>query len=547
MINRIAVALACCLPLPGFAQPNEQTFQIGAALPASRVYQAPDNSLVFAVQTAERFAVIHSDAAWDARLTTLFEGLEIYNWSLLLPSGGGLVATAAVLDCDDGPLRRLIGLRPDSSEWSVDLETFPPLQPTEASLLPSTGNRFWLFRSTGAPLRFDVATGQPVDSAATGPQPTFRGYLTLGNDEYLTYGAGGLRRYAPDLTLLSVYLPGDTVLAAERMASGDLVCVTPTHFYRLNADGSSVATSAHGLPGVLDYELSIYADGVTVFVKSIPRRYVYLDENMQPISTGIVPADELFQPQAGGFGFRLGSELDRPVTAIRSGSGLYEPGDAAVELIEADSAVAFDPPSTPLDDWKVRLYNVRVTVRNVHQFDTLHSVALNGDPGTPPSAGCAGNEFHYRFTGLNVGLFHTTVLAIGDVELYHALGPAHFTKLCVWSSLPSGRLDADHGNDQYCEFFPVTLSLASEPRTARRLRIEPNPAVDFCLLQWDRTGLPDTAVLTVYDAMGRLLRRQAISGDGYRLERGDLPPGLYHCVVQIPGSATWAGRVSFGN
>ncbi len=90
----------------------------------------------------------------------------------------------------------------------------------------------------------------------------------------------------------------------------------------------------------------------------------------------------------------------------------------------------------------------------------------------------------------------------------------------------------------------VTVSAWSPAAPGLQLAIQPNPAVDYALLQLK--GLPADAEWQVelLDGLGRPVRREQATGSSWRLERGALPAGLYLLRVSRDGKLLGTGKVT---
>ena len=98
-------------------------------------------------------------------------------------------------------------------------------------------------------------------------------------------------------------------------------------------------------------------------------------------------------------------------------------------------------------------------------------------------------------------------------------------KLCAWTGLT---YDANHGNDTTCIFVTTQTQSGLDPLNPESsLTIYPNPFSTYCTLDFGSLKNEDIE-LQINDLTGRMMRSQTIkSSTNFRLERGNLKPGIY--------------------
>ncbi|MFN4080663.1 MAG: T9SS type A sorting domain-containing protein [Saprospiraceae bacterium] len=90
-------------------------------------------------------------------------------------------------------------------------------------------------------------------------------------------------------------------------------------------------------------------------------------------------------------------------------------------------------------------------------------------------------------------------------------------------------LAATHGNGLFTTYADVSIATHDKPSaSAPTLRLAPNPATHFALLQWDNPG---PARLRVFDAQGRSVFEKNVWGGGETLDLNDLKAGIYFCEL----------------
>ena len=174
-----------------------------------------------------------------------------------------------------------------------------------------------------------------------------------------------------------------------------------------------------------------------------------------------------------------------------------------------------------------------VRIRNL-SFITLDSVTLNtAFYGFDIPDGCPTSSHIVKsFDSLDLGPGEEVVLDLGLVETpfvpYSVPNP---WKVCVWSSMPNGQVDANHTNNLACLNVSGIVS-STEPEVVA-FALSPNPATDACTLTWGENLRPERVQL--YDLYGRLVHSQAVitASGRHELDLAGLIRGVY--VVKTGG------------
>jgi hypothetical protein len=121
-----------------------------------------------------------------------------------------------------------------------------------------------------------------------------------------------------------------------------------------------------------------------------------------------------------------------------------------------------------------------------------------------------------------------------------------FFSLCLWTSLPDDRLDANPNNDRFCKFVDVVVGDQEALSLKGAIRVSPNPAQDYLLFSLDHLDneIQDCQfVLT--DIAGKTVANATFNGNQYRFERNNLPSGLYFYQIHQGGVVLGVGKVTF--
>jgi hypothetical protein len=121
-----------------------------------------------------------------------------------------------------------------------------------------------------------------------------------------------------------------------------------------------------------------------------------------------------------------------------------------------------------------------------------------------------------------------------------------YFSLCLWTSLPDDRLDANPNNDRFCKFVDVVVADQEALSIKGAIRVSPNPAQDYLLFSLDdlENDKQDYQfVLT--DIAGKSVANATFNGNQYRFERNSLPSGLYFYQICQGGVVLGVGKVTF--
>ncbi len=102
----------------------------------------------------------------------------------------------------------------------------------------------------------------------------------------------------------------------------------------------------------------------------------------------------------------------------------------------------------------------------------------------------------------------------------------------------------ENASDTYCDWVNVTVSDTEDHHPEEVLvKLYPNPAIDYIILE-PQVPLPPGTHWSIYDAMGRQLRRKAMPAGQPQLllNLEGLAAGLYHIRLEAEGRQIWQGK-----
>ncbi len=147
-----------------------------------------------------------------------------------------------------------------------------------------------------------------------------------------------------------------------------------------------------------------------------------------------------------------------------------------------------------------------------------------------------GFPVHYMMTGQAMVTQNYTGIAIqpGDSVLFTFSGSFTPTAnlnapFCVWTDL---NYDADVSNDSLCIFVTTSVAIGIDEQGSQGLQVFPNPFAEYTEIRFQNPDQQDV-LLQMTDLTGRILLCKTLVNDGtIRLEKGDLPPGMYILRIQ---------------
>ena len=177
------------------------------------------------------------------------------------------------------------------------------------------------------------------------------------------------------------------------------------------------------------------------------------------------------------------------------------------------------------NQYEVRYEYIEAEVQNfgVNAVDELYLYFRNPNPS---------QSSRKKFNNIGLMPGETTTLVWENFTVKTFAAPTGFQKVCIWTSHPDFRLDANSSNDGLCIDFLVN---DQEPAIDFGFSIYPNPSPAGSTIAYDLpTG--SNGHIRVFNNMGILMEsRQAVSGYG-TIWLAKYPSGLYYAVLEIDGS-----------
>ncbi len=181
-------------------------------------------------------------------------------------------------------------------------------------------------------------------------------------------------------------------------------------------------------------------------------------------------------------------------------------------------------------------YSLQVKVFN-SSSDTLKSVYLNSLPlNYQGPINCSTIFYHQLFTGLSIApntfgnlimdSMHDDITQPSNQTLV-AGSTYTLNNICVWTSSPNFKSDANHTNDAYCGniVLPVTTGLNELTPETIAVTAYPNPTSDKLQFNYLKDGVNYT--VTFYDVTGKEKQTHIITTQNNEMNVQSLNNGIY--------------------
>lgn len=233
-----------------------------------------------------------------------------------------------------------------------------------------------------------------------------------------------------------------------------------------------------------------------------------------------------------------------PAIGNLQGTGELAPGDVVINEFLADNENGSEDEAGEKEDW-VELYNrtpAPVSLKGLYLTDSRNKPAKWDLPQDAilPALGylivwldedSSQGPLHANFKLSKSGEF--IMLSNGAGIVYDSLAFGAQTTDISFGRYPNGT--------GAFRSMPTTFAAANslvsavvDPATAKHLSVAPNPATQFVRI----TGTEPLGYLYLFDAGGRLLRRQILPNDTQtELDLSDIPPGVYRLRTAGSGDA----------
>lgn len=366
--------------------------------------------------------------------------------------------------------------------------------------------RFYLISTDGVE-RFAPLTGSLEQVAGlAAPSVYYRGIVPLSGGNMLAYSDGGA---------VLEFGPGG-VVAAPDWSSHKVQAITRSD----------------------DGRLAVYSEG-TVYVYGSQYVLKHQFETRHPDFGVFAMHWEGNRVVLAGFESHT-SELDYSNTSMwaqsysAEGQTLADTMDARLMALMTTGQPVAQPvwvPDALFAYYSVTGVTFQVRVRNASPV-MLQELTINATNYGYDAVSSCPVESYYRktFENLELAPGEETVLDLGEIASpYVPIFEFYPWTVCVWTSMPNGRVDARHANNMACEILAPVVS-AGEPAEGV-FSLYPNPATDACTISWGENLRPET--VQVYDAFGRLLLRERVDSHAgqYVLKPETWPSGIYSVLL----------------
>ena len=176
------------------------------------------------------------------------------------------------------------------------------------------------------------------------------------------------------------------------------------------------------------------------------------------------------------------------------------------------------------NQYEVRYEYIEVEVKNYgdNPVDELYLYFRNPNPS---------QLSRKKFDNMGLMPGKTTTLVWGNFTVKTFVAPTGFQEICIWTSHPDFRLDANSTNDGLCMDFLVN---DQETAISFGFSIYPNPSSSGSTIAYD---LPTNGIghIRVFNNMGILMEGQKVADGKGILSLDKYPAGLYYVVLDLDG------------
>ena len=176
------------------------------------------------------------------------------------------------------------------------------------------------------------------------------------------------------------------------------------------------------------------------------------------------------------------------------------------------------------NQYEVRYEYIEIEVQNYgdNTVEELYLYFRNPNPS---------QSSRKKFNNLGLMPGETTTLVWENFTVKTFAAPTGFQKVCLWTSHPDFRLDANSTNDGLCMDFLVN---DQEPAVEFGFSIYPNPSASGSTVAYD---LPSgsNGHIRVFNNMGILMESHQIASHDGTLALGKYPAGLYYVSLEMDG------------
>ncbi|MCC6411954.1 MAG: T9SS type A sorting domain-containing protein [Saprospiraceae bacterium] len=366
--------------------------------------------------------------------------------------------------------------------------------------------RFYLISTEGVE-RFDPLSGSLETVAGlAAPSVYYRKIVPLSGGNMLAYSeSGAALEFGPDGVVTTADWSSHGVQCITRSDDGRLAIYRDGHVFVYNAQY------------ILKHQFELTNPGIGVFAMHW--------ENNNLLLAG-------FAAHALVLDYFNSSMWAQSFSVV--GQTIEQTVDARlVDLINTQPPVAqqVSVPNAEFAYFSMKNAGFQVRVRN-QSSEVLRELTVNASNyGYDQPVSCLSFSYFIKtFEDLDLAPGEETVLDLGLIESPYV--PFYFFNpwtVCVWTSMPNGKVDDKPSNNLACLSLTPTVS-SNEPESAN-FSLFPNPATDACTITWGENLRPETVQL--FDVYGRLLLTETLDSHvgQYNLHFAALPSGVYWVVL----------------
>jgi hypothetical protein len=206
--------------------------------------------------------------------------------------------------------------------------------------------------------------------------------------------------------------------------------------------------------------------------------------------------------------------------------------DAGIISIKIDTVYTKRYPYSPKDIYDV-YFKAHVTIRNF-SIDTLKSIYINSylNWWNP----CERSHYLDQLSGLNIAHGDSLEIKLGIFEDFGMHLPQNnmIYTACLWTSVPNGKIDKDHTNDNACISFPIPLSTGiTDYYPDQNISIFPNPCISRLNIESkDQLNLKN-GKYELQNYLGQKILSGEIYSTNTTIDLSGYPSGIYFILLTI--------------
>jgi PKD domain len=124
----------------------------------------------------------------------------------------------------------------------------------------------------------------------------------------------------------------------------------------------------------------------------------------------------------------------------------------------------------------------------------------------------------------------------GSTQVSHHYAHDGAYPVCLYVYIPGTNC-----SDSLCQTVNAVLGVGNVAEAWPQIVVMPNPFSRYTLIKVE--GNTEPYELIVYDALGKVLRREAANDNAFIFERGHLAAGIYVYEVQLHGQTVGKGKL----